>query len=411
MEQATTIDDQEDYYRSKSQSTSTAGEHTPLLTPRVEAHRSACASVPFYAHRSLNQIQGLGSEKVLLDEHKMLHLAERVQYPGAISVALMHVALLCGYIVYMLTAWLFCGAVRDRLFIKCVIIWPDTYVMQYICLICALLFWTFPLYCCFLLTAFYYRDLLRTELYFRLLTHNVFVAYEKIDFFRSYGVRSMLCYCLLACSYYLAGVIKMKDRASSTVPYWIPIVSFFSLLYFNWDIDGRLVSLCQFVEQGFDEAVTHIHESVFMRDYVVRQACVEVNEHLKEDRFHTTGEYIKGMVQKAEVLDFTGVLETEGVYERGIETMFTAMRQSLLPGGSGYWISDFLEYPEFDDPLSSRFRSVFRIYRYFTATLLCGLMYLYVATVVTHLHHQGWVETSWLTTLLSVEPLMIHTFD
>merc|ERR1719335_976579 len=188
-----------------------------------------------------------------------------------------------GYIAYTTTSWLSVGAVKEELFPSCGDVWTVPFLRTG-CETTVLAFWTFPLFCCFFLLCFYYRDLLCTRLYYEMLAHNVFLDFENVDFTKSSAVRLMLVWMLVALMMYpmsgqMLSLSKTTFAFKITIPYWLPLFSFLGLLYASWDLESRLLSLSKYVEREFDQAKDHMGNSVFMRDHLCELAFEDVQKH------------------------------------------------------------------------------------------------------------------------------------
>merc|ERR1719335_613841 len=144
-----------------------------------------------------------------------------------------------GYIAYTTTSWLSVGAVKEELFPSCGDVWTVPFLRTG-CEVTVLAFWTLPLFCCFFLLCFYYRDLLCTRLYYEMLAHNVFLDFENVDFTDSAAVRLMLLWMFVAIAMYpMSGVAFSLVKVKLTLSYWLPLLSFMGLLYASWDLESR----------------------------------------------------------------------------------------------------------------------------------------------------------------------------
>merc|ERR1719321_137567 len=304
-----------------------------------------------------------------------------------------------GYSGYVMTAWLYIGAVRHDVFPNCNEVWPFSHEMQGVCEFSVLAFWTYPIFC--------YRDLLCTRLYYEMLCHNVFLDLENVDFFESRAVRLLLFWmCTGVLMYPATGNLHFSGM-KATVAYWIPVLSFLGMLYASWDLETRLLSLAKYVEREFDDAKVHMQNSVFIRDYFCKKAFERVRDSSRRvKKIHTTGSYIKSIIKMAEKMattekQWTG--EAEAVIENeaaGYDSFFVAFSNK-------YWVSDFLHCPALEDKRATKFRRWLSIYMVYTFMLMGLFVYLAIATVISHLHHQGLLETSLLTEWFKVDNFMV----
>merc|ERR1719428_1343609 len=88
-----------------------------------------------------------------------------------------------------------------------------------------------------------------------------------------------------------------------TLPFWFPILSRFLLLYFQWDLEKRLVSVAKLVENDVEWAGNHVKHSFFLRDYIAEKALHNVRQVLDQQNPApelSTGQYILRIASEAE---------------------------------------------------------------------------------------------------------------
>jgi len=346
---------------------------------------------------------------VITDEESAEANRHHFDYPEIHELVFMQIGMSLGYCAYTTTAWLYIGIVRHEVFPDCHSVWSDPLLM-WTCETTVLAFWTFPLFCCFFLLCFYYRDLLCTRLYYEMLAHNVFLDFENVDFTKSSAVRLMLVWMLVALMMYpmsgqMLSLSKTTFAFKITIPYWLPLFSFLGLLYASWDLESRLLSLSKYVEREFDQAKDHMGNSVFMRDHLCEYAFKDVqsNAH-KVNKVHSTGSYIRAIVKRAQsILDEVKEEELQN-RKKGRSILHSRF---LVVFSESYWVSNLLYCRALEDYRAKRFRKWFKWYKLYTYVLLVFLTYLMLATVVSHLHHQHHLATSWFTQWLDVEHFLI----
>jgi len=361
-------------------------------------------------HEKVEQHMAGKLKKVAEEEEVAEEIRHHFDYPGEKGLVAMQIGMSMGYCGYVITSWLYVGALRHDLFPDCDAYWQGRFEQTALCEVTVLTFWTFPLFCCIFLLIFFYRDLLCTRLYYECLAHNVFLDFENIDFFNSKAIRIMCVQIIFSLLMYpFTGNVHLQGL-KLTVAYWLPILSFLAMLYASWDLETRLLSLGKYVEREFDDAKIHIDNSVFIRDYLMRQAFEIVKtDARKEAKSHRTGKYIRAIVSTAEQLvresmvDETGSITLQGDAASGKETFFMAFSQS-------YWVNDFLYCPSLRDKRALKFRRLFLVYKVYTWCLMLFLLYLAFATCVSHLRHQRWIDESILTRWFRVENFLIVSF-
>jgi len=165
------------------------------------------------------------------------------------------------------------------------------------------------------------------------------------------------------------------------------------------------LSLAKYVEREFDQAKEHMGTSVFIRDHLCEFAFIDVQKHAMDaQNVHTTGSYIRAIVKRAKGL-VQEVEEEELIERRRGRSVLNS--RFLVIFSNSYWVSNLLYCPTLDDYRAKRFRKWFKLYRGYSYLLLTFLAYLMLATVVSHLHHQGLLQTSWFTEFFHVEHFMV----
>merc|ERR1719217_860776 len=121
--------------------------------------------------------------------------------------------------------------------------------------------------------------------------------------------------------YPLAGVTSWRAIAL-TLQFWLPVISFGALLYTQWDIEKRLVSVAKLVENDVEWAGNHVKASFFLRDYLAERAFQKVQKHLGKQKpapVLSTGEYIFQIAYKAEELHEKH-LQDESSHEKELQS-------------------------------------------------------------------------------------------
>jgi hypothetical protein len=177
-----------------------------------------------------------------------------------------------------------------------------------------------------------------------------------------------------------------------TLPFWFPILSRFLLLYFQWDLEKRLVSVAKLVENDVEWAGNHVKNAFFLRDYLAQEAFRKVLKHLDKQQPPpqlSTGEYIFQIAYKAEELHEKN-LHMETSHEKELQDKAsTTIFHALSPW---YWVNQFLYSPYLVDDRSQNFRFWFRIYLVFTIVFMLILVFLSISTILTLLNMQGVVQ-------------------
>merc|ERR1719161_1566262 len=113
-----------------------------------------------------------------------------------------------------------------------------------------------------------YRDLLHTRLYYEMFVHRVHLDFMNIGFFQAPVVVCMLVWMGLCFLLYPMTWAITLPKILITMPFWIPVLSFGAMLYQQWDLETRLLSVAKLVENDVEWANQHMLDSYFLRDYV-----------------------------------------------------------------------------------------------------------------------------------------------
>lgn len=325
----------------------------------------------------------------------------KFEFPTSQQLCALQVALSLGYVAYMLTSWMDTTMRQQILFPNCRDYWATHLMADWLipgCVGSILVFWLFPIFCCMILLLYLYRDLLQTRIYYTMLAHQVHLDFTNVGFFHALSVRLMLIWCLLCLLMYpFAGVVTFYGFLQ-TLPFWIPVVSFGTMLYSQWDIEKRLVSVAKLVEVDVEWAANHINNSFFLRDYIAERAFHKVQKQFDKQKPPPqleTGEYIQAICAAAEE-DHRNHLHDEVEHNRSLKqrahiTIFYAV-------SPWYWMRRFLYCNYLVDQRAKNFHFWFSIYFCFTCFLMTVLMILAVLTIITHLDLQGFIDAPpWMT--------------
>jgi len=351
--------------------------------------------------------QGQTPDSVVTDEAAAEDIRNHFDYPSTGELIITQMAMSLGYTAYVMTAWLYVGAVRQLLFRDCTKIWPGgglNTVPEVACEVASFAFWTLPLFVLIILHLWYYRDLLCTRLYYEMLAHNVFLDFENVPFFQSFAIRCMCLWMLFAFFLYPLGGSHLMtvNGLKITAPFWVPLASFVGgVLYASWDLETRLLSLAKYVEREFEDAKVHIDSSLFMPDYVARQGFKAVQGTIASQS-NTTGTYIRAIALKAKELDSQGklVAAENDVASQIQQSMFASFR-------SDYWVVAFLFCPHLNDERAVKFRRWLMVYKMYAFLMVGFLLYLFVCSGVSHLQRQERIQESTFTRIFHVERFLI----
>lgn len=235
-----------------------------------------------------------------------------------------------------------------------------------------------------------------------MFSHRVHLDFMNISFFQASIIQVMLGWMLLCLLMYPMTAELTVKQFFLTVPFWIPIASFIIMLYLQWDLEKRLLSVAKFVEDDVEWANQHMLDSYFLKDYVAEAALQNVVKFLEKRQPPpklTMGQYITSIVEEAERMFDEGNEPDE-------DLAFKEARKVSASWSSSYWvhliINNHSEYLA-DEEEAAEFHSWFFVYKVFTLALITLFLALCFTTVVTHLYEQGVIPSSILTEWVSLE--------
>lgn len=357
-------------------------------------------------------------------EHDAEKNESHYEVPTARDLTITQMVTSLTYVMNTLTAWVFCTYTRDILFPVCAEVWPESPWLSRLCVGSTFFFWTFPLFGSLCVTALFYRDLLHIRIWYEMLAHRALLNFRSPSFLQHNKVRLMFLWLLLgACMYPFAGKLNWASL-EMTLPYWFPALSLMGLLYTNWDLETRLLSLTKFVEEDPDWAKQYHTQCYFIQDHIAAHAfhnmrrtmqlCTARDDALstpsttqtgtRSDRTaseagrfestikhrHTTGGMIMMMLEEATRMQQRG--EEVKDYDHGY---FDTFRTS-------YWVRAFLHAEHLEDERAARFVVWYRVYTVYSFILLFLCSYLFLATTMSHMIHQGMLHESFVTRAMSV---------
>lgn len=318
--------------------------------------------------------------------------------PTPCELSLMQVALSFGYTAYLITAWFSAATLHKVLFPVCSDYWASSGIFgPYLsvgCVFSIWVYWTFPILCCHILLLYFYRDLLQTRIYYVMFEYRVQLDFMNIGFFQAASVRLiLLCFLATLLMYPLTGNLTFRS-CLQTFPYWIPLASFIGMLYTQWDLETRLVSVAKLVEKDIEWAGRHIQESFFLRDYIAEEAFRRVAQELDKQKpapSLSTGEYIVKIAEMAERMHEEVGSSKEEKKAWRTELKNKASKTVFHAVSPWYWGNRFLYSPYLVDDAAKNFHFWYRIYFLFTIVMNLLLLFVGVSTVLTILHHQGFI--------------------
>lgn len=303
-------------------------------------------------------------------------LREHFCAPSPLMLILMNMGMALGYSAYVLTSWLYTVAVYRQMFPLLVFI-PvyetevDTWYIP-LCKIACLAFWWLPLFCIIVVLGIYYRNALQMQLYYEMATHRILLDYTPIPFFRAISVWSIIIMTLLSVTMYFFyhwSIDSVTYRVKFTVPYWIPILSFFGMMYASWDLEAQLVSVSKVVEKDLVWAQQNFLKMYLVRDYVVEKAWRTVKRTLDANDTDMASS-IKALTEECVKLEKAGVTKPRT----------PTILDVFAPR---YWVTDFLMHDHLRDARTDAFHKCIWVYRAFMTIVTLIVTYLALCTFFT----------------------------
>eukprot|EP00746_Dinoflagellata_sp_MGD_P007834 gnl/MRDRNA2_/MRDRNA2_115576_c0_seq1.p1 gnl/MRDRNA2_/MRDRNA2_115576_c0~~gnl/MRDRNA2_/MRDRNA2_115576_c0_seq1.p1 ORF type:complete len:377 (-),score=53.29 gnl/MRDRNA2_/MRDRNA2_115576_c0_seq1:6-1136(-) len=323
---------------------------------------------------------------------------KKLRVPAAWELVVMNMGMSLGYSVYVLTAWLYCALMKDHIFPNCGAVWTkDSFsFMALLCKACVLAFWSLPLYCCVVVLGIFYRNVLNSWLYYEFASHRLHLDYTNVSFFSAFSVISMIVWGVVGCTMYFfrdLSVVAVLWGVKSTIPYWIPLLSFLGMLYTSWDLELSLISLAKYVEDDLEWSQQHLLQTYLVRDYVAEAAWKKLKIEGKLPKKGTMADLIKVLAEEVSAMQQAGTAAGANPY------LLAVLSKS-------YWVTDLLYYDDLKDERTSGFHSWFTAFMWFV--FFCGIfiVYMFSCTVVSVFHaelHSIIGDWAWY---FSVEPIV-----
>jgi len=137
-------------------------------------------------------------------------------------------------------------------------------VKRTLCTASTLAFWTYPVVCCLFVVLVYAKNLVDQRTYYEFLLHKVVIGFGKVQAWKNPVVLALLLYAMLAFSalvwYHYSQVNAEVAHMYASLAYITPIISFLAVIFSQWSIQGKLITLPIFL-QDYDWGVEHLQKS------------------------------------------------------------------------------------------------------------------------------------------------------
>jgi|Transcript_49904 hypothetical protein len=136
---------------------------------------------------------------------------------------------------------------------------------RYTCTFSAACFWTYPVVCCLFVVLVFAKNLVDQRVYYEFLLHKVIIGFDRANPFAYKVVIVLLLYAI--CAFSALIWLHTSDHPDdglnclySSAAYISPIVSFLAVILAQWSIQGKLITLPNFLED-YRWGVEHLRES------------------------------------------------------------------------------------------------------------------------------------------------------
>jgi hypothetical protein len=135
---------------------------------------------------------------------------------------------------------------------------------QGLCVFSVCCFWTYPSVCCLFVVLLFAKNLVDQRVYYEFLLHKVLIGFDRADPFSYPTVIVLLLYALCAFSaliwLHLSNPEAVLNSVYSSLAYISPIISFLAVVISSWSIQGKLITLPNFLED-YSWGLEHLNKS------------------------------------------------------------------------------------------------------------------------------------------------------
>lgn len=278
-------------------------------------------------------------------------------------------------------------------------------VTHTLCTVSTVCFWTYPVVCCLFVVLVYAKNLVDQRLYYEFLLHKVVIGYGRVQAWKLPVVLMLLFYAVCAFSALVWHSLSQSQieisHVYSSLAYITPIISFLAVIFAQWSIQGKLVTLPNFLED-YNWAIQHLHAShcYYVDDVRAGYRALEValektDEHLKTPRLVALVEHYTKLVVDSRSADddveAIGGQPQEGIEKtkQGTKALISEAERKLFANAQiedreyVYWQFRLLFNPRLQDDRSQNFRNWALAYMVTVMLAVILSVYLYICCLVT----------------------------
>jgi len=189
---------------------------------------------------------------------------ERFECPPAWFLALVTVAMSLMTSITVVGSLFFLLAAPEKVSPHCYS--HPKFAQRAFCTASTVAFWTYPVVCCLFVVLVYAKNLLDQRTYYEFLLHKVVIGFGRVQAWKNPVVLALLLYAFVAFSalvwfhYSTPGSAAEVAHVYASLAYITPIISFLAVIFTQWSIQGKLITLPIFM-QDYDWAVEHLKTS------------------------------------------------------------------------------------------------------------------------------------------------------
>jgi hypothetical protein len=137
-------------------------------------------------------------------------------------------------------------------------------VTRWFCTASTIAFWTYPVVCCLFVVLVFAKNLVDQRTFYEFLLHRVVIGYGRVQAWKNPVVVALLLYALMAFSalvwYHYSHTDVLVGHVYASLAYITPIISFLAVIFAQWSIQGKLITLPNFLED-YGWGVSHLNGS------------------------------------------------------------------------------------------------------------------------------------------------------
>lgn len=309
----------------------------------------------------------------------------------------------------------------------------DRRLVRGLCTFSAVAFWTYPVVCCLFVALVYAKNLVDQRVYYEFLLHKLMVCYGTTPAYKNKVVIALSVYCLVAFSalvwhHFSTGCADVQvgaapcesalSHAYSYLAYVTPIISFLAVIFTQWSISGKLITLPNFLED-YAWGVKHLESSRSYPKKILHAAYLRVEGKLEETTLSLETPHMVALIEhyakevqasradgksdKERTVSDEALESGQGSNRSRIDLGHPEIASAVIAVDTRivYWEVRLLFNPHLQDERSKQFRKWAIVFMVATILAILLSVYLFACTLVTcleieqvlHVGHPAWPYT------------------